>query len=99
MNLTQKTKKNFYTALIYIVTVLESDDDYSLYGGKEYAVKRILELHCKTDQLRVLAVNELRVEITSRFNEEQMDVVCDAWDDVDLCPDWLWLTSAVSDFV
>ena len=43
-----------------------------------------------TDQMRVRIVNELKEELTSQFNSDQLDVVSEAFEDLDMIPDWLW---------
>lgn len=87
----QCPRSKFYEQLVAITRVLESTEDFTKwYGGKEYAIKRFLQFHFMTDELRVRILNELQAEITSRFNEDQMDVLWESFDDVDLVPDWLW---------
>ena len=87
-----RNAKLYFEALVGITSILEREDNYSVFGlmPKEHAVKKFLHFHYMTDEMRARILNEIKVEITSRFTEDQMDVLCGSFDDVDLCPDWLW---------
>ena len=87
---TESTNTKFYENLMGITLTLESKGDFSSFGGKEHAIQRRLQFHFMTDQMRVRIVNELKEELTSRFNSDQLDVVSEAFKDLDMIPDWLW---------
>ena len=81
--------KKYIENLININDILESKDDYSSFGGKERAIKRLLQkIH--GDDLRARVVNEFINEIKSRFTLDQMVVLIDSFEDEDMCPAWLW---------